>query len=101
MENYALNLARDFLQLEFILIIFVLLLVQDQLRLHEDEMKNLQEDYFNISGQLQAEKKKKLETETQIEKDREKHRTEVTLKNQEAVTHRKRLATWSVTHPLS
>ena len=61
-------------------------------------MKNLQTDYFNANDDLQAEKKKKLDIESEIDRQQERHKNELVLKNQETLAHRKRLATWLINY---
>lgn len=55
------------------------------------EYDNLREDYSNISGELQSEKRRKTEVEGQIRSEKERHRNEVTLIKQESDWYLQRL----------
>ena len=56
------------------------------------EYDSLREDYSNISGELQSEKRRKTEVEGNIRVEKERHRNEVTLIKQESDWYLQRLA---------
>ena len=58
------------------------------------EYEELQEDYSNITGELQSEKRKKSEVETELLAEKDKHKNELTQIQQESSWYLKRCGDW-------
>lgn len=58
------------------------------------EYDELQEDYSNITGELQSEKRKKSEVETELSAEKDKHKNELTRAQQESSWYLQRCGQW-------